>query len=336
LARLPFGLGSGGSEAAGSSGSARIINLTGSSAGTAGSGSAPIVYRTQPANRGGASGSSSRHSALVSRAAAAITVQPVAAGTRMPSAGTADMVGAPATLQVPVPVVAPAPVGATVLPHSTSTTTSAPASDPTASGSGASEISASIPAGRDGTWIVPPLPGLNIDGSLMPDVPGLATGPAPVGDLLALGPQGTPDAFDVTTRTWILTPPSSKYVPGMGYESDGSKATVVVSASSDTASSSSTGTSSGGVSNVSSAAVGPDGRWVVTPKSMGSDSSGNVLPDLPGLAMGPAPAGDVLALGPAGAEFAFDVTTRTWIMTPDSSTYTYRNGIGFVSTATGS
>ena len=83
---------------------------------------------------------------------------------------------------------------------------------------------------------------------------------------------------------------------------------------------------------VTSAPAGPDGTWIVPPIPGGLDDLGNALPSLPGVATGPAPAGNVLAMGSPGDEYAFDVTTRTWILAPTSD-FTYKPGTGYVSTA---
>lgn len=200
----------------------------------------------------------------------------------------------------------PGVAASTPAPSNVSTTPSASASSSSRQTAvTASAVTNAPPAGPDGTWIVPPVAGLQ----------GVATGPAPAGDVLALGNPGDEYAFDVTTRTWILAPSSGySYKLGVGYVS---------------------GTSSSGASTanlpptLTSIPPGPDGPWIVAPTASVLDAHGTSLPALPGVAAGPAPAGDVIALGPVGSEYAFDVTTRTWI--PQASTsYGYKPGVGYV------
>ena len=98
-------------------------------------------------------------------------------------------------------------------------------------------------------------------------------------------------------------------------------------------SSSTSPTDAAAISAVGDAApTGPDGTWIVPPVPGGVDALGNQLPGLPGVATGPAPAGNVLAMGSPGDQYAFDVTNRTWILTPANG-YKYVPGIGYVSTA---
>src|SRR5581483_7317606 len=199
----------------------------------------------------------------------------------------------------------PAAGGSPASPQTTSTTTtSSPVSSPASPAettAATNAVSDAAPAGPDGTWIVPPIPGSSDAlGNALPGIPGLATGPAPDGDVLALGPPGSEYAFDATTRTWILAPTSGvSYKPGVGYVS-GSSA------------SSTDATTLPPVDT--SVPAGPDGAWIVAPVLGGLDSDGMNLPSLPGVATGPAPAGNVLAVGPDGSQYAFDVTTRTWIL----------------------
>lgn len=161
--------------------------------------------------------------------------------------------------------------------------------------------------------------GVDALGNQLPGLPGVATGPAPAGNVLAMGSPGDQYAFDVTNRTWILTPANGyKYVPGTGYVSTAGatdpapdpKSLPIVDPS---------------------VTPGPDGGWIVPPVQGGLDANGTNQPDLPGVATGPAPAGNVLALGPDGSEYAFDVTNRTWILAANANA-TYKNGTGYVAT----
>jgi hypothetical protein len=202
-------------------------------------------------------------------------------------------------------------------PASSSSTASVPSSAPSSStvspgdtAAVASGTTDTAPAGPDGTWITPPIPA----SGTQPALPGVATGPAPAGDVLALGGPGAEYAFDVTTSTWILAPTSGySYKLGVGYMSG-------TSSSSDTTDPPAT---------ISSLPPGPDGAWIVAPVAATTGANGMALPALPGVAAGPAPAGDVIALGSPGSEYAFDVTTHTWIL-QSSTSYTYKDGVGYV------
>ena len=132
--------------------------------------------------------------------------------------------------------------------------------------------------------------------------------------MLALGNPGDEYAFDVTTRTWILAPSTGySYKAGVGY----------VSGSSSSASTADL------PPTLTSIPPEPDGPWIVAPTAGGLDAHGTSLPVLPGVATGPAPAGNVMALGPEGSEYAFDVRTRTWIL-PGPTRYGYKPGVGYV------